>query len=75
MTTRPLRRPHPAPALVAAASVPPSREVEEERPALPRLDATPTPPLPPGTTLVDDEDDELHLDDGATPGYRRAVGQ
>ena len=65
----------PAPALVAAASVPPSREVEEERPALPRLDATPTPPLPPGTTLVDDEDDELHLDDGATPGYRRAVGQ
>ncbi len=65
----------PAPTVAAASPVPPPREVEEERPALPRLNATPTPPLPPGTTLVDDEDDELHLDDGATPGYRRAVGQ
>jgi hypothetical protein len=63
------------PTLAAASPVPPPPAVEEERPALPRLNATPTPPLPPGTTLVDDEDDELHLDDGATPGYRRAVGQ
>ncbi|MDT7576540.1 MAG: hypothetical protein QOH17_2873 [Pseudonocardiales bacterium] len=63
------------PTLAAASPVPPPPAVEEERPALPRLNATPTPPLPPGTTLVDDEDDELHLDDGATPGYRRAAGQ
>lgn len=55
---------------VAAAPV-----VEEERPALPRLRPTPPPPIPAGTTLVDDEDDELMLDDGATPGYRRAAGQ
>ncbi len=49
--------------------------VEEERPALPRLRPTPPPALPAGTALVEDEDDELELDDGAAPGYRRAVGQ
>ena len=49
--------------------------VEEERPALPRLRPTPPPPLPAGTAVVEDEDDELDLDDGAPPGYRRAVGQ
>ena len=49
--------------------------VEEERPALPRLRPTPTPPLPAGTAVVEDEDDYLDLDDGAAPGYRRAVGQ
>jgi hypothetical protein len=48
---------------------------EEERPALPRLRPTPPPPLPAGTAVVEDEDDELDLDDGAPPGYRRAVGQ
>jgi hypothetical protein len=49
--------------------------VEEERPALPRLRPTPPPPLPAGTALVEDEEQELDLDDGAAPGYRRAVGQ
>jgi hypothetical protein len=49
--------------------------VEEERPALPRLRPTPPPPLPTGTALVEDEEQELDLDDGAAPGYRRAVGQ
>jgi hypothetical protein len=49
--------------------------VEEERPALPRLCPTPPPPLPAGTALVEDEEQELDLDDGAAPGYRRAVGQ
>ena len=49
--------------------------VEEERPALPRLRPTPPPPLPAGTALVEDEEEELDLDDGAAPGYRRAVGQ
>jgi hypothetical protein len=69
----------PAPPPAAASSVsahvvaPPV--VEEEPRALPRLHPTPPPPLPPGTTLVDDADDELDLDDGASPGYRRAVGQ
>ena len=52
-----------------------STAVEEERPALPRLRPTPPPPLPAGTAVVEDEDDELDLDDGAPPGYRRAVGQ
>jgi hypothetical protein len=49
--------------------------VEEERPALPRLRPTPMPPLPAGTAVVEDEDEELDLDDGAAPGYRRAAGQ
>lgn len=48
---------------------------EEERPALPRLRQTPLPPIPAGTALVEEEEAELDLDDGATPGYRRAVGQ
>jgi hypothetical protein len=52
-----------------------SEAVEEERPALPRLRPTPPPPLPAGTALVEDEEEELDLDDGAAPGYRRAVGQ
>jgi hypothetical protein len=71
---------HPAastPASAPAVSPPivAAPVVEEERPALPRLHPTPLPPLPPGTMLVDDADDELDLDDGAAPGYRRAVGQ
>ena len=60
------------PAEATPAAVP---AVEEEPPALPRLHPTPPPPLPAGTALVEDEDDELDLDDGAPPGYRRAVGQ
>ena len=57
-------------------AVPPAVEaLEEERPALPRLRPTPPPPLPAGTALVEDEEEELDLDDGAAPGYRRAVGQ
>ena len=28
-----------------------------------------------GTALVEDEEDELELDDGSAPGYRRAAGQ
>ncbi|HEY0814346.1 MAG TPA: gephyrin-like molybdotransferase receptor GlpR [Pseudonocardia sp.] len=59
----------PSPPVVAAPVV------EEEPRALPRLHPTPPPPLPPGTTLVEDADDELDLDDGGTPGYRRAAGQ
>lgn len=59
-----------APAAPAAVEA-----VEEERPALPRLRPTPPPPLPAGTALVEDEEQELDLDDGAAPGYRRAVGQ
>jgi len=48
------------------------------RPALPRLRPAPAPPLPPGTALVeaDDEDLALHdLDGPARPDYRRAVGE
>ncbi len=59
------------PRAVAVVPAPP----EEERPALPRLRQTPLPPLPAGTTLVDGEEDDLDLDDGTAPGYRRAVGQ
>jgi hypothetical protein len=62
----------------ASASTPMSAapsHPEEERPALPRLRQTPLPPLPAGTTLVEEEEAELDLDDGAAPGYRRAVGQ
>jgi hypothetical protein len=58
-----------------AAPAAPPVVVEEERPALPRLRPTPPPPLPAGTALVEDEEEELDLDDGAAPGYRRAVGQ
>jgi hypothetical protein len=61
------------PAVAAVAEV--VEVVEEERPALPRLRPTPPPPLPAGTALVEDEEQELDLDDGAAPGYRRAVGQ
>ena len=68
--------PTPAPALPPPGTCTPTAPTaEEERPALPRLRPTPPPPLPAGTTLVDDEDDDLDLDDGATPGYRRAAGQ
>jgi hypothetical protein len=67
--------PPPAPVPFAASPIVATPVVEEERPALPRLHPTPPPPLPPGTTLVDDSDDELDLDVGAAPGYRRASGQ
>ncbi len=52
-----------------------ARSSRTSEPALPRLRPTPPPPLPAGNALVVDEDDELDLDDGAAPGYRRAVGQ
>ena len=60
---------------VAAAASEVPAVVEEERPALPRLRPTPPPPLPAGTAFVEDEEDELELDDGSAPGYRRAAGQ
>lgn len=59
----------------SAPTAPTAPVAEEERPALPRLRPTPPPPLPAGTTLVDDADNDLDLEDGAAPGYRRAAGQ
>jgi hypothetical protein len=52
--------------------------VAEPESALPRLQPAPPPPLPPGTSLVVVDDEELDLHDlGATaqPPHRRAVGQ
>lgn len=55
-----------------------SGEPVEPEPALPRLQPAPPPPLPPGTALVeaDDEDPELEeLDRSGRRDYRRAAGQ
>ncbi len=50
---------------------------DEPESALPRLAPAPTPPLPPGTSLVEVDDDDLDLHDLDTPAgsHRRAVGR
>jgi hypothetical protein len=57
----------------------PGLDMMEVESALPRMQPSPPPPLPAGTSLVetDLEDPELHdLDDSpARPDYRRAVGE
>jgi hypothetical protein len=52
-------------------------ETVEPESALPRLCPAPPPALPPGTSLVevDDEDLDLHDLGESTPGHRRAVGE
>lgn len=62
----------------AARSALPEPVRVEDEPALPRLAPAPPPPLPAGTTVVDDdlEDPELHdLDGPVRPDYRRAAGE
>ena len=55
------------------------RGADEDEPesALPRLSPAPPPPLPPGTSLVEVDDDDLDLHDLGAPGrpHRRAVGE
>jgi hypothetical protein len=63
--------------LAGATSAKPAEAVEGP-PALPRLQPTPTPPVPIGTSLVEGEDDDpaLHdLESVTRPDYRRASGQ
>ena len=51
---------------------------EEPSSALPPLQPAPPPPLPPGTSLVEVDDDELDLHDLGTPprgSHRHAVGE
>ncbi len=63
---------------LATAPMIPVQTTAEPTPALPRLQPAPPPPLPPGTRLVeaDDEDPALHdLDAPGRRDYRRAAGQ
>jgi hypothetical protein len=61
------------------APIIPAQTTAEPAPALPRLRPAPPPPLPPGTRLVEADDEDPALHDLDAPGgrrdYRRAAGQ